>query len=82
MGLCGLVFYLQHSRNELKIATGRQLQLSGILINAQETERSRLASELHDDFSQRLALLALGLETAAETIRSRPRRRDGNCPNC
>jgi signal transduction histidine kinase len=67
-GLCGLVFYLQRSRNQLRIATERQLQLSGMLINAQETERSRLASELHDDFSQRLALLALGLETAAEAI--------------
>jgi signal transduction histidine kinase len=72
LGLCGLVFYLQRSRNQLKIATGRQLQLSGMLINAQEKERSRLASELHDDFSQRLALLALGLETAAETIAVSP----------
>jgi signal transduction histidine kinase len=43
-------------------------QLSGMLINAQEAERSRLAAEIHDDFSQRLALLALGLETAAEKV--------------
>jgi len=41
-----------------------------MLINAQEKERSRLAAELHDDFSQRLAVLALGLETAAETLAS------------
>lgn len=33
--------------------------LSGRLINAQEAERSRLARELHDDVTQRLALLAI-----------------------
>ena len=36
--------------------------LSGRLINAQEDERSRIARELHDDLSQRLALLAVELE--------------------
>jgi PAS domain S-box-containing protein len=35
--------------------------LSGRLINAQEEERARIARELHDDFSQRLALQAIGL---------------------
>ena len=44
------------------------MRLGGMLINAQEQERSRLAAEIHDDFSQRLALLSLGLETAAEGI--------------
>jgi signal transduction histidine kinase len=33
--------------------------LSGRLINAHEEERSRLARELHDDVTQRLALLAI-----------------------
>ncbi len=36
-------------------------QLSGRLIRAQEEERARIARELHDDFSQRLALLSIGL---------------------
>jgi signal transduction histidine kinase len=45
---------------------------SGKLINAQEQERSRLAAEIHDDFSQRLALLAFGLENAEEAISSSP----------
>lgn len=36
-------------------------QLSGRLINAQEQERSRMARDLHDDFNQRLGLLAFGL---------------------
>ena len=36
-------------------------ELSGRLIGAQEQERSRIARELHDDFSQRLALLSINL---------------------
>jgi signal transduction histidine kinase/ABC-type uncharacterized transport system substrate-binding protein len=66
--LSALAAYLQFSRKQLRQARDAQLQLSGLLINAQEMERSRLASELHDDFSQRLALLALGLENASEAL--------------
>ncbi len=56
----------------LKRAKNRQMALSGMLITAQEKERSRLASEIHDDFSQRLALLALELENAEEAIATSP----------
>ncbi len=56
----------------LKRARNRQMTLSGLLITAQETERSRLASEIHDDFSQRLALMALELENAEEAIGTSP----------
>jgi signal transduction histidine kinase len=38
---------------------GELQETSARLINAQDTERSRIARELHDDVSQRLALLAL-----------------------
>jgi signal transduction histidine kinase len=64
--LSAVVVYLQYGRKQLKLAKEKQMQLSGLLINAEEKERSRVASELHDDFSQRLAILALGLENVDE----------------
>ena len=63
-----LTFYLLFERKQLDAARNEQMRLSGMLINAQEDERARLASELHDDFSQRLAVLSLGLETTADII--------------
>ncbi|MFZ0580932.1 MAG: PAS domain S-box protein [Candidatus Acidiferrales bacterium] len=44
------------------------IDLSGRLISAQEEERSRIARELHDDFSQRLALLAIQLGQASQSL--------------
>ena len=38
------------------------------LIEAQETERSRIARELHDDINQRLAMVAISLKTAKESL--------------
>jgi signal transduction histidine kinase len=73
LGLSALAVYLQFSRKELRLARDAQKQLSGRLIDAQEKERGRLAAELHDDFSQRLALLALGLENASEALPDSPR---------
>jgi signal transduction histidine kinase len=67
LGVTVLALYIR-----LKLAKDRALRLSGMLISAQEKERSRLASEIHDDFSQRLALLALGLENAEEAIGASP----------
>jgi len=72
LSLSALMLYLRESNIQLQIAKDGQRELSGLLISAQERERSRLASELHDDFSQRLALLALGLENVVETIPTSP----------
>jgi len=47
---------------EAKDAEEALKDLGGRLIAAQETERSRIARELHDDFNQRLALLSIELE--------------------
>jgi len=63
-----LAAYLLYERKQLIQARREQIRLSGMLINAHEDERKRIASELHDDFSQRLALLSLGLETAADLV--------------
>jgi signal transduction histidine kinase len=72
LALSLLSFYLHCSRAELKKARDAQVQLSDHLVKAQEKERSRVASELHDDFSQRLALLAFGLQNTAETLPDSP----------
>ncbi|MFZ0522067.1 MAG: ATP-binding protein [Candidatus Acidiferrales bacterium] len=60
------VAYLHYSQGQLKLAKDRERHLSSELINAEEQERRRIASELHDDFSQRLAVLSLGLENVDE----------------
>jgi signal transduction histidine kinase len=52
---------LRRSRNELAI-------LSRQLINAQETERKRIARELHDSVGQQLSAIKYGLERAAELV--------------
>jgi PAS domain S-box-containing protein len=48
------------------------IEMTGRLIRAQEEERSRIARELHDDFNQRLALLAIGLERLGQSLGSEP----------
>ena len=46
---------------ERKLSEESLQSLSGRLIRAQEEERARIARELHDDFSQRMALQSIGL---------------------
>lgn len=50
---------LEREQSERERAEGAAREFSGRLISAQEDERSRLARELHDDVTQRLALLAI-----------------------
>jgi signal transduction histidine kinase len=69
LGLCATCYTLK--RQDAEYFGGLQEQVLerdgyAMLINAKERERSRLASEIHDDFSQRLALMALELENAQE----------------
>ncbi len=47
---------------ELKQAKSDLVELTERLIQAQESERQRLARELHDDIGQRLSLLIIGLD--------------------
>ena len=62
--LCG--FSINVSR--LRQAEAALRDVSARLINAQEEERSRVARELHDDLSQRMALLSIELEQIAQTM--------------
>src|SRR5262245_27110851 len=55
-----------HKGRSRQVAT-QEPAVTGRLIAAQEDERRRIARELHDDISQRLALLAVELEDLART---------------
>ena len=61
------VFLLDEKQKELESLTGK-------LIEAQEQERKRIARELHDDFNQLLAALAVELETLECAPIARPER--------
>jgi signal transduction histidine kinase len=50
------------SQEALRTSYERIRDLGGRLLSAQETERSRIARELHDDISQQVALLSIDLE--------------------
>jgi PAS domain S-box-containing protein len=51
---------------ERKLAEEALFSLSRRLIEAQELERARIARELHDDLSQRMALLQISLEQVTQ----------------
>jgi len=53
---------------ERKLAEEALSTVSQKLIEAQEEERTRIARELHDDISQRLALLAANLESLKQVL--------------
>ena len=57
-----LIATLLWERGRRRTAEARALALSGQVIQATETERSRIARELHDDISQRLALLSIEID--------------------
>jgi signal transduction histidine kinase len=54
-----LILWLLYERRHRLRSESAAHELSGSLIHAQEDERARLARELHDDVTQRLALLAI-----------------------
>ena len=51
-----------------KLAGEQLASLSGKLIEAQEEERKRIARDVHDDYSQRLAMLAIDVEKLGEEL--------------
>jgi signal transduction histidine kinase len=59
------------SQEELRTSYERIRDLAARLIDAQDSERSRIARELHDDVSQQIALLSIDLEIlAADPLQS------------
>jgi hypothetical protein len=54
--------------SERKLAEEAISDLSRRLIEAQEAERARIARELHDDISQRLALLSVSFERVKRAV--------------
>lgn len=53
---------------ERKMTEETLSQTSRRLIEAQEEERRRIAREIHDDYNQRLAVIAIDLEALAEKV--------------
>ncbi len=53
---------------ERKVSEISLHKLTGRLIHAQEEERGRIARELHDDISQRMAFLQIGLEQLKRSV--------------
>jgi signal transduction histidine kinase len=63
--IAGLILQLRRRRRAEALAQESERaarELSGRLIHTQEEERSRIARDLHDDFSQRLALLSVEID--------------------
>ena len=61
---------LHEANAQLREREQDRSQLLGKLITVQEDERKRIARELHDETSQGLAVLAMGIEAAQDALRS------------
>ncbi|HBP87475.1 MAG TPA: hypothetical protein DD706_07245, partial [Nitrospiraceae bacterium] len=59
---------LQRRERELEQSQGELRALGAQLISAQEDERRRLSRELHDDMNQRLAVVALEIDSIQSTL--------------
>ena len=69
-GVPGGILIFSEDITHRKHAEEALASLSGRLIEAQDEERKRIAREIHDDYSQRLALLAIDLENLDEEIQN------------
>ncbi len=68
LGLVLLIAGLLWQRFQWKSASAGMKRLGGLLIHSQEEERASIARELHDDFSQRLALQSIELEQLRKSL--------------
>jgi signal transduction histidine kinase len=60
---------LRTKQSELRRSYERNRDMASRLLKAQETERSRIAGELHDDICQRMLLLTIELESLGRAHR-------------
>jgi PAS domain S-box-containing protein len=67
-GVPGGILIFSEDITHRKHAEEALASLSGHLIEAQDEERKRIAREIHDDYSQRVALLGVSLEQLAENV--------------
>jgi signal transduction histidine kinase len=65
-----LVFAFVEDITERKQTEEALSRMTRHLLEAQKQERTRIARELHDDFNQRLAMLAIGIEQLREALSS------------
>jgi len=63
-----LVFAFVEEITKRKQAEEELSRMTRRLLETQEQERARIARDLHDDFNQRLALLAIGIEQVREEL--------------
>ena len=68
MILAAIVQERERAESALHTSVARIREMGGRLLTAQEEERTRIASELHDDISQQLATLKLNLHQLAGTV--------------
>ena len=59
---------LRRSEAALRASHARTQDLAGRLIAAQDSERARIARDLHDEVSQRLAAMAIGLSSLKRAV--------------
>jgi signal transduction histidine kinase len=67
---------LRASQRALDRSVARLRDLGGRLLRAEEAERTRVARELHDDVSQRLAALGIALSSMKRRLADNPALRD------
>ena len=64
---------MRRTRRRLEASNKQISDLFGRLISAQETERTRIARDLHDDVSQRIAGLSMMISGLKRRLRGERR---------
>ncbi len=59
-------------KEELQVSAEQLFAMAGRLVDSQEEERRRIAREIHDDFTQRLAMVSLKIGNLAGRDRTAP----------